>query len=132
VASDQQTFILRNADIKQRTISYLEKLPVDPPYEIIIRPHKSKRTLSQNSFMWLLFTAIANHEGEASPHLAHQLMCDLFLPPPAEYELYGHTLVDPDRTKKLSVEEETAFLEKVLMFMAAKEIPIPERNYVKR
>jgi hypothetical protein len=57
----KQKFILRDDQIKLRATRAIMGIPIDPMHEVIIRPHKSKRSLDQNSLHWKRLDIIRLH-----------------------------------------------------------------------
>lgn len=61
----KRRFVLRNKQIAELASKFIINLPInDPPLEVVIRPHKSKRTLDQNAYYWKLIKDIADFIGD--------------------------------------------------------------------
>jgi hypothetical protein len=61
------SFILRNADVRDRLIERLMMLKLDTPepWAVYIAPHKQIRTLEQNSAYWRVLDAIRKATGHS-------------------------------------------------------------------
>jgi len=61
----KRTFQIISQDIKNRVISEINDLTLEPLHEVVIREKKKSRTLAQNSLYWLWLTVIAAERGES-------------------------------------------------------------------
>jgi hypothetical protein len=61
------SFILRNADVRERAIERLRmlKLDTEEPWAVYIAPHKQIRTLEQNAAYWRVLDAIRKATGHS-------------------------------------------------------------------
>jgi hypothetical protein len=61
------SFILRNADVRERAIERLRLLNLNmpEPWAIFIAPHKQIRTLEQNAAYWRVVNAICKATGHS-------------------------------------------------------------------
>lgn len=114
-------FIVRGDGQRSRAADACWSAPVN--WEIIIRPHKSKRNLQQNACMWAMNTAAAEYVG-CSPADFHEI---------AKAEYFGVKQVQvqrphgrkPDRlitiinggTSKLNVEEMSRYIDWLQTFV---------------
>ncbi len=73
---NERRFILRNDFVRKNVLAFIEKLPFD--MEIIIRQWREKRSLPQNSRLWLLHTAAANHVGCSPEDIHEDMLCKVF------------------------------------------------------
>jgi hypothetical protein len=55
----KQTYIIRDDHIRQNAIEFINRLPVNPIYSVVIREVKSIRSLDQNAKMWAMLTDIS-------------------------------------------------------------------------
>ena len=53
------TLILRTAALKERAKAMIDALPLEPCHEVVIREHKSKRSLEQNAKLWAMLHDIS-------------------------------------------------------------------------
>ena len=56
-----RSFILRNADIRDRAVAFVASLPVDDgrPFEVLAQEHEEIRTAEQNEKMWAMLTDLS-------------------------------------------------------------------------
>ena len=120
MSSAGQTIVLRAARQVDFAISKIQGLPVggDELWELVIRPHKSQRSLSQNRLLWVWNNAIqkhlADHFGQvASAEEWHDILVSKLMPA----EVRRVQLPDGDtfkvgrtRTSQLKVDEMTEYL----------------------
>jgi hypothetical protein len=107
-------------DNKRLWLTYLEnndgkRLVVDIDLE------KSRRSLSQNAFMWVYLEIIANETGNNAEDL-HRLFKGLFLPK-RELEFRGKKYMMSGSTTELNKGEMTIYLDKI---SAETGVPIPD------
>jgi len=78
----QRTFVIRSRDIIKRVSAFLEAQPKKPLLEVIVREHKKKREVIQNSLYWLWLTIIANELGMTKEcvhyDLKHRILCRIY------------------------------------------------------
>ena len=70
---NEKRFILRNDFVRKNVQAFIENLPFD--WEIICRPWVEKRSLNQNSRLWLLHTAAAKHIGCSTEDVHEDMLC---------------------------------------------------------
>jgi len=58
-----KTFILRDEKVIAHLIAFINAQPKEPIIEVVVREHKKKRSLLQNSLYWLWVTIISNDLG---------------------------------------------------------------------
>ena len=76
----QRTFIVRDDEVIRTLVAFLETWPKDPPFEVIVRPHKINRSLLQNSLYWKWATVIANEFGMTKEEIHEDLKRRLLVP----------------------------------------------------
>ena len=109
---NDRLFVLRSDDIRQRAIEFVSSLPItDRPFEIVIRPHKTKRSLDQNSYYWVRIAEITMHVGQGSEEV-HEYMKDEFLLP-IVVDMLTHSKTVSGSTTKLSPAEMAEYTTKV-------------------
>lgn len=75
-----RTFVLRSSAIRDAAQRFVGELPVsDRPLEVVIRPHKSQRSLSENAKYWALLSEIGDALGYHRDEM-HDVFRELFLP----------------------------------------------------
>ena len=126
-------FILKSDAIKQRAAEFILKLSGDTVYEVIIRPHKSNRSLQQNNLLHAWCSFISQQYAEAhgkfypASHWKEYLK-DLFLGQEV-IEVNGKQIVKPVETSKLNVKDMQEFMDKVDHYCASElqiYLPTPE------
>ena len=119
--------ILRNEDVRTRALTILLELPLEPIFEVVIKPYKRDRSAEQNARLWALHNAAAKHTGDDA-NLLHMICCEMFLGKRTverggkAWDIVNTTTnyYDPETmtTRKLNVSEMKDFMERV------------ERNYI--
>ncbi len=114
----KRRFILRNKQIIERASEFVAGLPVDDerPLEIVIQPHRSKRTLEQNAYYWQLITDIANYIGDDKESVAWEMKAR-FLEPVKVVDLPdGSKAAIYPSTADMTVKELTEYCEMIEAF----------------
>lgn len=77
---DPVTIIVDRPQRKEYAVKVLSRLPVDDGeiWDVLIRRHVSKRSLSQNARLWLLHTAAAREVGCSPEDLHEDRLCASF------------------------------------------------------
>jgi hypothetical protein len=112
----ERRFVLRTPEIREHVHAFVGRIPLEPLAEVLVRPFVEKRTLPQNSRLWLLHTAAGNYVG-CSPEDMHEDMLCMF---------FGYTEVrmpsgaikrqPMKRSRQLDKREFAQFMEKVEAF----------------
>lgn len=78
--SQPVTIIVDRPQKRDYAIKVLSKLPVEDGevWDVVIRRHIAKRTLSQNARLWLLHTAAAKHVGCSPDDMHEDDLCRVF------------------------------------------------------
>lgn len=88
--------ILHNAAIAARAKAIIDALPHDTVHEVIIRPHKSKRSLDQNALLWQWLTIIGSDLGytkeEAHEEYKRRFLVPILIRDDAEYAAMWRTI----------------------------------------
>jgi hypothetical protein len=121
--------IEQDADV----IVFVYRDEVNPVWEVIIREHKTNRSLMQNSLSWVIYTALANHCGHTKDEM-HDLMCFKFLPPriievvdPLTGELFHKE--ELAKTSELGVKAFSDFITLMLAYCGELGIDIDDTDY---
>lgn len=116
-------FVLRDSDVRERAMMAVLDAPIsDPPYEVVIREHKSDRSLEQNARLWAMHQAASVQLGEDVTVL-HAYMCQRFLGG-GMYKIRNETVLianttthfydaDTGEFRKLTIKEMGAFMQQV-------------------
>ena len=57
--------ILRTDNQRKRVIDEINRLPVNPVYQVVISKYEEKRTINQNALMWMWTGIIGGYVGES-------------------------------------------------------------------
>ena len=118
-----RTFILRNATIRDAAMQFVGELPInDAPLEVVIRPHKSKRTLSENAKYWALLSEIGNVLGYHRDEM-HDVFRRMFLPV-AFVSVGGQEYPSLASSAKLDVGSFAQYLDKIEQWAAENGIEV--------
>lgn len=112
-----RTFVIRSGEIASRAASVVAGLPCDPLLEVVIRPHKSKRSLQQNALLHAWLREISQQHAEShgtfyKPELWKEYFRELFLGQKV-LEVCGKVFERKVSTTELTVEEMTRFMEQI-------------------
>ena len=78
-------FIIRDAEIRENCVRYLQGLGLDQPWEVVIQPFKKNRTSQANRRHWALMTQISQQMPPHmdgvwhAPEVWHAFFCRQFL-----------------------------------------------------
>lgn len=66
---NERRFVLHNDFIRKNVLSFMEKLDLAKPVEVIVRPYVEKRTLEQNDRLWALHRKAAEYTGHSAEEM---------------------------------------------------------------
>jgi hypothetical protein len=69
----QKTFIIQNKAVISNLIAFIEAQPERPLLEVIVREHKKKREVLQNSLYWKWLSVIADELGNTKEDVHYDL-----------------------------------------------------------
>ena len=121
---------IREERHRDHALETIKALDITTVYEVTIKPYKRNRSLEQNSLMWKWYTIIANDLGYTTEEIHEEFMRKL-LTPAHVYTPSG--MVEVYSTKKLKVEEMTAYLEGIERTATEMGIALPrpyDNNYI--
>ena len=106
-------FILRNEEVLENCIKYLEEMELDEdkPFELRIKSHKVKRTENQNSLYWSWMRVISRNTGDSDNSL-HTYYGNEFLPK-EEAMVMGKKVITVKSTTSLGTKDFTEYLNKI-------------------
>lgn len=117
-------FILHDEARRKFCLDYLSAINLKSGlYEVVVRPHKKKRSNSQNRIYWAWIDTIAQSTGDEKDDL-HETIKAEFLGF-RDVKVLGKVRVLPKSTASLSVQEMTNLLRKVEMLAKSLGIPLP-------
>lgn len=123
---DKETIIIRNDDIRKRLINIIEKLPIDKPYQIEIKPFKRKRSLNQNALFHKWVNILAEHTGYSDFEIKEYLKIKFLQP--TFMQVRDRSIVSR-HTSKLNTQEMSEFMSKVQAFAIVDldvQLPTPQ------
>lgn len=126
-----QKIILRNEALRQRAIGRITSLELEPmTLEMVIRPHRAKRSDMQNRRLHKLLGMMADYTGDSIESMKLEMKAK-FLEPIAQKRLpNGATWVQFKSTADMGVRELNAFMEKVEAFAAMElQITLPAQEW---
>lgn len=118
--------ILNHSD-KEKVKQYLDKLPDNKQFEVIIKQIRKIRTMPQNRLYWLWLTCIMEETGNDKEDL-HRHFTEKYLPKNTR-EVLGQQIEEPISTKILDTAQFTKYLERVQQFANSElgiALPNPE------
>ena len=119
--------ILRGQAQKDHALKTLMDIEFNPEMllELTIKPYKKNRSLEQNDFLWALNTAYADYTGY-SKNEAHEVLMREFLEPRCFDGPNG--IIEVYSTKGLGVKEMNKYLETLLFYFGAEQIPYERKE----
>lgn len=115
---------------KEAVKAYLDRLPDGKHYDVVVKLHREKRTLSQNNLFHLWCSCIADETGEDKARIKI-LLKEMFLGY-KEYGLFGHKTFSLPSTSALDTKQMSEFMNKVQVWASAEMgilLPVPEDEF---
>lgn len=108
-----KTFIIVSEMVKFGLLHYVENLPVggEVPMQVTIQPKPTKRSLSQNARMHVMWHELANHLGYTGDELKE--IMKLKYGPQAQIQFEGELRVIPKPSAKYTKAESSAMMEHI-------------------
>ena len=127
-----QKYLLKHRayQVRWRVIEHIEMLDLegDTPYEVIVRPYKSSRSVEQNNLLHSWIREIANETGHTVEEIKDHI-CAEFLGTKDYVGLDGEHKSRVIATSELSVEEMSALIERVTELGALVGAQLPELKH---
>ena len=127
-----QRYILKHRafQVRWRAMEHIELLDLegDTPYEVIVRPYKSSRSIEQNNLLHSWIREIARETGHTVEEIKDHI-CSEFLGSKDYVGLDGEPRSRVIGTSELSVEEMSALIERVAELGALVGAQLPELKY---
>jgi len=132
-----QKFVIRDQEILDRLIEYIQGVYQDRLYEVLIRPYRTERSLTSNDFYWVsVVTPLSELTGHSNSEI-HDILCKQFFGTKSVefngkvYELPNRTTTTNENGERdvLPQEEMTRFIEyghQIATEMGASPPPIPD------
>lgn len=125
LGSDHNVFILRPRDdrVRRNAVEHINGLDPEKPWQIVVGPHASKRSLAQNRLYWKWVHAIQQHLLDtAGRHYSdkqiHAWLREKFLPTEV-VEIKGEVKEARKSTADLNTKEMSKYLNDIDMYCAA-------------
>ena len=127
-----QRYVLKNRayQVRWRVMEHIESLDLDgdTPYEVIVRPYKSSRSIEQNNLLHSWIRAIAEETGHSVEEIK-DYVCSEYLGSREYLGINGTPKSRLVTTSELSVEEMSALIERVTELGAQVGAQLPEIKY---
>ena len=127
-----QKYLLKHRayQVRWRVIEHIETLDLegDTPYEVIVRPYKSSRSVEQNNLLHSWIREIANETGHTVEEIKDHI-CAEFLGTKDYVGLDGKPRSRLMTTSELNVEEMSALIERVTELGALIGAQLPELKH---
>lgn len=98
---NQPVVLPRGRPDNNRLMRAIQALPLDKPFEVIVRPYKAKRSDSQNAALWghayKVLGEFMGLQGDEEMQLLHRQLCSLYFGT-AERLVMGERVTVPKRT----------------------------------
>lgn len=128
----KRKFRLASPTVRANMNAYLDTLPHDGSYEVVIQEHKTTRSLEQNGLYWLWIGVMCPDLGYTKDEL-HDALRDMLLEPVTYTDLKtGETKQRLRSTTKLGVKGFTAYLNAIEVWAnrdMGMNLPHPEDQY---
>ena len=127
-----QKYLLKHRayQVRWRVIEHIETIDLegDTPYEVIVRPYKSSRSVEQNNLLHSWIREIGNETGHTVEEIKDHI-CAEFLGTKDYVGLDGKPRSRLMTTSELNVEEMSALIERVTELGALIGAQLPELKY---
>lgn len=123
----QVVFITRDEKVRERCIEHIRNLREANVWDITIRKHRLTRSKQQNSLYWMWLKIIGDHVGSPKEDIHREFAIRLL--GPETFEVDGKQYSGAKSTTKLSIEEFSEYLEKILATAMSLGLTLPTPNY---
>ena len=127
-----QKYVLRPRafKVRWRAVEHINSLDLegDTPYEVIVRPYKSSRSMEQNNLLHSWLREIAEETGHTVEEIK-DYVCSEYLGSREYLGINGTPKRRLVTTSELSVEEMSALIERVAQLGAEVGAQLPELKY---
>ena len=126
----KQEIIIRDAVLRSRVIGLIRAINLDKPWRVTLEPYRKRRSLSQNSLMWMWLNEVAEHVSQHTGNDLddiHEAFKQKFLPAKIR-EALGETM-DVRSTKKLTTLEMVDYMDRIYAFVTSELgvlLPLPQ------
>ena len=130
--STRVTYVLRPGayKVRWRLVEHINGLDLDgdTPYEVVVRPYKSNRSMEQNNLLHSWLREIAQETGHTVEE-SKDYVCSEYLGSREYLGINGTPKRRLVTTSELSVEEMSALIERVAQLGAEQGVQLPELKY---
>ena len=130
--SIKATYILRHGafKVRWRVVEHINSLDLegDTPYEVIVRPYKSSRSIEQNNLLHSWLRGISEETGHTVEEIK-DYVCSEYLGSREYIGINGTPKRRLVTTSELSVEEMSALIERVAQLGTEVGAQLPELKY---
>lgn len=116
-------FIIRNGQIMQRAVSFIQGLPSHKNWSVVIKEDKKDLTGQQRRFLHQCIQIISGHTGDEPEDVKLRLKFATL--PLREVYVAGKTYMFPVSTESLTREQYSKLIEAVLMLGASLGLVMP-------
>ena len=123
-------FPIATPKAKDAVKAYIDRLPDGKRYDVIVKLHREKRTLSQINLFHLRCSCIADETGEDKARIKI-LLKEMFLGY-REYGLFGRKTFSLPSTSALDTQQMSEFMNRVQVWASAELgilLPVPEDEF---
>ncbi|RME35808.1 MAG: hypothetical protein D6794_09225 [Deltaproteobacteria bacterium] len=115
--AEKRRFVIRSREIAERAAEFVRGLPIrERPLEVVVRPHKSKRSLEQNAYYWQLIGEIADFMGDDKRSVSLEMKARFLEPVKIVRLSDGSQAAIYPSTADMTVKELAAFCEMIEAF----------------
>ncbi len=124
-------YIVNSEGTRDVVLASIANLNIEKQWDITIEPHRERRSLSQNSLMWMWINEVAEYVHEATGQGSdeiHEFFKGQFLPRRV-IEIGGVVENAPGSTKNLTKAEMSTYMDKIYAWATSEMgllLPVPE------
>ncbi|MFY4731276.1 hypothetical protein, partial [Nitrospira sp. BLG_2] len=111
-------------------LDFLEALPLDRAFEVVVRPHVRRRTEQQNRYLWKCYQMILDVGGEAMGGWTKDDLHEFFLGEWGGWqtiEAFGRKRMKPiRRSSSLNKHEFSTYVQFIQRYMAENGVYLPD------
>ena len=112
--SQPAVYVIASPQTRARVARLVEALPVEQVWDVVIRPHESRRSIDANRRLWALHQLAAQHTGHSVEEM-HEMMKRKFLPR-RKVTMFGEDVEIAGSSSKLPAKEFRDFMDAVEAF----------------
>lgn len=118
-----ETFTLRNEQVKANCIEFISKLPAEPVMQVIIKPYVKKRSIDSNSLYWKWLEVFSEYTGYSKDDM-HDVFRARFLPV-IERTVKGIELRELTSTTSLNTKQFSEYMKEIEILAVEMGIVLP-------